>query len=64
MDVQGIQELEKVLAVSVKNLKSIVSNKKSLMADQKPKDPINLLIFELDKFETCLKENTLLEDGL
>ena len=41
-----------------------MNNTKSLMIDIKPKDAIQLDIFELDKSDTYPKEDVLLEDGL
>ena len=67
MDTQELQDPEKVSAIWVKNLSSIVNkmnNTKSLMIDMKPKDAIKLVIVELNKSETYSKENILPEDGL
>ena len=52
MDAQELQDPEKVLAIWVKNLKSIankMNNTKSSMIDMKPKDAIKLDTVQLDK---------------
>ena len=41
-----------------------MSNTKSLMDHQKPKDAIKLDVVQLDKSETYSEENELPEDGL
>ena len=65
MDVQELQDPEKVSIVWVKNLNKIVNkinNAKSSMIDMKPKDAIKLDTVLLDK--TCPEETVLPEDGL
>ena len=55
MDVQEIQDPEKVLAIWVKNLNSIVNkmdNTKSLIIGMKPKDAVKLDIVKLEESET------------
>ena len=57
MDSQEFQDPEKVSAMCIKNLNSIVNkmnNTKSLMIYMKPKDAIKLDIVELDKSEAYL----------
>ena len=64
MDVKELEDPEKVSAIWVKNLKSIVNkmnNAKSSMIGMKPKDAIKLNTVKLDK--TYPKENVLPEDG-
>ena len=55
MDVQEIQDPEKVFAIWVKNLNSIVNkmnNTKSLIIGMKPKDAVKLDIVKLEESET------------
>ena len=65
MDVQELQDPEKVSAIWVKNLNSIVNNMnntKSSMIDMKAKNAIKLDTVQLDK--TYPEEGVLPEDGL
>ena len=65
MDVQELQDPEKVSIIWVKNLNKTVNkmnNAKSSMIDMKPKDAIKLDTVLLDK--TCPEETVLPEDGL
>ena len=67
MDVQELQEPEKVSEIWVKNLNSIVqkmNNTKPLMIEMNPKSGVKLDIVELDRFETYLEEELLPEHGL
>ena len=66
MDAQEFQDPEKILAIWVKNLISIVnemSNRKSMMISMKPKDAIKLDIVKLDNSETYPENEVLPEDG-
>ena len=65
MDVEELEDPEKVSTIWVKNLKSIVNkmnNTKSSMIGMKPKDAMKLNTVKLDK--TYPEENVLPEDGL
>ena len=65
MDVQELQDPEKVSTIWVKNLKKTVNkinNTVSSMIGMKPSDEIKLDIFPPDK--SCPKETVLPEDGL
>ena len=65
MDVQELQDPEKVSTIWIKNLNKTVnklSNTVSSMIGLKPKDVIKLDTVPLDK--TYLKETVLPEDGL
>ena len=65
MDVEELEDPEKVSIIWVKNLKSIVNkmnNTKSSMIGMKPKDAIKLNTVKLDK--PYPEENVLPEDGL
>ena len=62
---KNLQDPEKVLAILIKNLNSIVNkinSTKSSMVDMKPKVAIELDYVKLDKCETCPKELVLSED--
>ena len=61
-DAQKLQDPEKVSAIWVKNLGSIINkmNTRSLMTGMKPKDAIKVDIVRLDK--TYSEENILPED--
>ena len=65
MDVEELEDPEKVSTIWVKNLKSIVNNMnntKSSMTGMKPKDAIKVNTVKLDK--TYPEENVLPADGL
>ena len=65
MDVQELQDPEKVSTIWVKNLKKTVNkinNTVSSMIGMKPSDAIKLDIVPPDK--TCSEETVLPEDGL
>ena len=65
MDTQELQDLEKVSAIWVKNLNTIVNkinNTALSMIGMRPKDAIKLDTVPLDK--TYPKETVLPEDGL
>lgn len=66
MDAQELWDPERVLAICVKNLNSIVNkinNAKPFMIGMKPNDSIKLDFVELDKSESYSKEKALPEDG-
>ena len=65
VDVQKLQDPEKVSSIWVKNLGSIINkmnNTKSLIISMKSKDEIKLGSVRLDK--TCPEDNIQPEDGL
>ena len=67
MDVQELQDYEKVSTIKVKNANSIVNKIKStklMMIDMKPKDAMKVDIVELDQSQTYPEEDALPEVGL